>query len=116
MEDFTFLQSMNAGNKTLNTGCWKRKFLTITTSKKMPFVANPKSEARAQYIFDMRDNKTKTPKPSSGLIFFPFEEQLYHHTSRRSKRERRGGPIGKKQTSFRIRKKKMGNCSRLGIN
>ena len=116
MKDFTFLQSMNVRNKTWNTGCWKRKLLTIATSKKMPFAANPKSQARAQYILDRRDNKTKTPKPSSGLGFFPFEEQLYHHTSRRSKRERRGGPIGKKQMSFRIRKKNMGNWSRLGIN
>ena len=71
---------MNVGNKTWNTGCWKRKLVTIATSKKLPFAANPKSQASAQYILDRRDNKTKTPKPSSGLGFFPFEEQLYHLT------------------------------------
>ena len=65
---------------TLNTGCWKRKLLTIATFKKLPFAVNPKSQARAQYILDRQDNKTKTPKPSSGLGFFPFEEQFYHHT------------------------------------
>jgi len=80
IEEFTFTQQMNVGNKTWNSGCWKRKLKVIATSRKMPFVQYPASQRRAQYILDMRENKAKTPMPTNRMGFFPFEEQLHHHT------------------------------------
>jgi len=81
IKDFTFPQSMNVGNNTWHSGLWKRKLETVATSLKKPFVDHPNSQKRAQYILDMRANKTKTPQPSSGMGFFPFEEQLVHHAN-----------------------------------
>ena len=38
IQEFTPPQQMNVGNKTWNTGFWKRKLKVIATSRKMPFV------------------------------------------------------------------------------
>ena len=72
---------MKVGNKTWHSGIWKRKLETIAKSVKKPFVDHPNSQKRAQYILDMRASKSKTPQPSKGMGFFPFEEQLVHHAN-----------------------------------
>ena len=79
IEGFKFSQQKNKGNKSWNSSVYRRKLVTVATSIKNPCAKHPKSQLRAKYILDKRDNKSKLPKPVCGMGFFPFEEQLKHH-------------------------------------
>ena len=78
--DYKFWHKINEGNKTCNTGTWKKKLQTIANDKAKADAGNIEVQARARYIIDKREINTRAiASPVKGVSFPPFEEDIIHH-------------------------------------
>ena len=77
--DHTFIQSMNPGNKTWNSGVWANKLQTISENKVKGVNCTEKVIAREKFILKNCKEDGNVPLLVKGVGFFPFEEDLPCH-------------------------------------
>ena len=74
--DYTFIQSMNPGNKAWNSGVWAKKLQTISENKVKGVNYTEKVIARAKIILKNGKEDGKVPPLVKGLGFFPIRGGL----------------------------------------
>ena len=73
-----FWQFTSKSGKTWDTGIFNTKLKVIANGNSSA-KGNKKAIARGKYLLERRMVTCKTPQPSKGDGFYPFEEDLFHH-------------------------------------